>query len=47
MPNEVLITMILCQGTFKILYEIVVYPITRLVINWMKSLDDTPFAKID
>ena len=47
MPNEVLITMILCQGTFKILYEIIVYPITKCVINWMKSLDDKPFAKID
>ena len=47
MPNEAIITMIICQGTFKILYEIIVYPITRHVINWMKSLDDTPFAKID
>ena len=47
MPNEVLISMIFFQGTFKILYEIIVYPITRSVINWMKSLDDAPFAKID
>lgn len=47
MPNEVIITMIVCQGAFKILYEIIVYPITRYVINWMKSLDDTPLAKID
>lgn len=46
MPNEVIITMIVCQGAFKILYEIIVYPITRYVINWMKSLDDTPLAKI-
>ena len=46
MPNEVLITMIICQGAFKIIYEIIVYPITRTVINWIKSLDDTPFAKI-
>lgn len=45
-PNEVLITMIICQGAFKIIYEIIVYPITRTVINWIKSLDDTPFAKI-
>lgn len=45
MPNDVIITMILCQGTFKILYEIVVYPITRAVINWIKSLDDAPLAK--
>ena len=46
MPNEVLITMIICQGAFKIIYEIIVYPITRTVINWIKSLEDTPFAKI-
>ena len=46
MPNEVLITMIICQVAFKIIYEIIVYPITRTVINWIKSLDDTPFAKI-
>ena len=46
MPNEVLITMIICQGAFKIIYEIIVYPITRTVINWIKSLDDAPFAKI-
>ena len=46
MPNEVLITMIIYQGAFKIIYEIIVYPITRTVINWIKSLDDTPFAKI-
>ena len=46
MTNEVLITMIICQGAFKIIYEIIVYPITRTVINWIKSLDDTPFAKI-
>ena len=45
-PNEVLITMIICQGASKIIYEIIVYPITRTVINWIKSLDDTPFAKI-
>jgi uncharacterized integral membrane protein (TIGR00697 family) len=47
MPNEVLITMIICQGAFKVIYEIIVYPITRTVINWMKSLDDTPLTKID
>ena len=47
MPNDVLITMIICQGTFKILYEIIVYPLTRTVITWIKSLDDAPFAKID
>lgn len=46
MPNEVLITMIICQGAFKIIYEILVYPITRTVINWIKSLDDAPLAKI-
>ena len=46
MPNEDLITMIICQGAFKIIYEIIVYPITRTVINWIKSLDDAPLAKI-
>ena len=45
MPNEVLITMIICQGAFKIIYEIIVYPITRTVINWIKSLDDTHLQK--
>lgn len=46
-PNYVLITMILCEGAFKVIYEIVVYPITKTVINWMESLDDTPLTKID
>ena len=47
MPNDVLITMIICQGAFKIIYEIIVYPVTRAVINWIKSLDNKPLAKIE
>lgn len=39
MPNEILITMIICQAAFKIIYEIIIYPVTRTVINWMKSLE--------
>lgn len=41
LPNEVILTMIVCQGAFKIIYEIIIYPVTRYMINWMKSLDET------
>lgn len=40
MPTELLITMIICQAAFKILYEIIIYPVTRYVINWMRKLED-------
>jgi uncharacterized integral membrane protein (TIGR00697 family) len=46
MGFEVVCTMIMTQAIVKTLYEVIVYPITRTVINWIKSLDDTPFAKI-
>lgn len=41
---NLILTMIACQVTVKILYEIVVYPLTKRVINWIKSLDDAPYA---
>lgn len=48
MPNEVLITMIICQAAFKILYEIIIYPVTRYVIHWMRNLqDDIPTTYLD
>lgn len=40
MPTTILLTMILAQALFKTVYEIIVYPITRLVINKVKSLPD-------
>ena len=39
-----LVTMIVCQVAFKILYEVIAYPLTKTVINWMKSLDDGPLV---
>lgn len=40
MPTNLLITMIICQGAFKILYEIIIYPVTRYVIHYMRDLED-------
>ena len=39
-PNYVLLTMICCQIIFKVLYEIIVYPITRKVIYKIREIDD-------
>lgn len=39
-----LVTMIVCQVAFKILYEVIAYPLTKTLINWMKSLDDGPLV---
>lgn len=40
MPNMVLLTMIIAQATFKTVYEIIVYPITRYVIKRIKQLPE-------
>lgn len=40
MPFEALVLMIISQALFKTGYEIIVYPITRHVIGWAKSLED-------
>lgn len=38
MPVTVLITMILAQATFKTVYEIIIYPVTKLVIQKIQQL---------
>lgn len=40
MPIEALATMIIAQATFKTVYEIVCFPITKAVITKTKSLVD-------
>ena len=37
---SILITMVICQVTFKVLYEIIAYPLTNHAIKWIKSLDE-------
>lgn len=39
MPVEALLLMIVAQALFKTVYEIIVYPITRVVISKVKSLN--------
>ncbi|MDO5823581.1 queuosine precursor transporter [Methanobrevibacter sp.] len=39
-PLEALVMMVIAQAMFKTLYEIVVYPITRAVINNIKKLPE-------
>jgi len=39
-PNNVIITMILCQYVWKVLYEVIATPITYKVINWYKKLEN-------
>ena len=39
-PGELIITMICCQVVFKVLYEIIAYPLTRKIIIFVKRLDD-------
>ena len=38
-PNDVILSMICCQVVFKVLYELISYPVTRKVIHHIKSLD--------
>lgn len=40
LPNEVIVTMICCQIVFKVLYEVICYPLTRKVIFKIRELDD-------
>ena len=40
MPTEALLTMIIVQALFKTVYEIIVYPITRIVISNVKKLPE-------
>ena len=41
LPNNVILTMICCQiVVFKVIYELIAYPLTRKVIFNMRSLDD-------
>ena len=38
-PNNLILTMICCQIVFKVLYELLAYPITRKVIFYIRTLD--------
>ena len=38
MPLDVLLVMIASQALFKTVYEIIIYPVTKIVINYIKSL---------
>ncbi|MBQ6220669.1 MAG: queuosine precursor transporter [Methanosphaera sp.] len=38
--HDLIITMILCQVTFKVLYELISYPVTRKVIYAIRPVDD-------
>ena len=38
MPLDVLLVMIASQALFKTVYEIIIYPVTKMVINYIKSL---------
>lgn len=40
MPLIVLLTMIVAQALFKTVYEIIIYPVTRHVITYVRSLSE-------
>jgi len=40
LPNELIVTMICCQIVFKVLYELIFYPVTRKVILKIRTLDE-------
>ena len=40
LPNELVVTMICCQIVFKVLYELIFYPVTRKVIFKIRTLDE-------
>ena len=40
MPIASLLTMIIAQATFKTLFEVVAFPVTKVVINRMKELEE-------
>lgn len=37
LPNETITTMIFTQATLKTLYEVIVLPITIVIVNWLKK----------
>ena len=37
---DIILTMICCQVVFKVLYEIICYPLTRKVIFYIRTIDD-------
>ena len=44
--NELIITMICCQVIFKVLYEVIIYPFTRKVIHYIRTLEDGELENI-
>ncbi len=40
LPINLILTMICCQIVFKVLYELIAYPVTRKVIYYVRTLDD-------
>ncbi|WP_405295600.1 queuosine precursor transporter [Methanobrevibacter sp.] len=40
LPDELIVTMICCQIVFKVLYELIFYPVTRKVIFKIRTLDE-------
>ena len=40
LPNELVVTMICCQIFFKVLYELIFYPVIRKVIFKIRTLDE-------
>ena len=44
--NKLIITMICCQVVFKVLYEFLIYPVTRIVIHYIRTLDDGELENI-
>jgi uncharacterized integral membrane protein (TIGR00697 family) len=40
LPNELIVTMICCQIVFKVLYEVIFYPLTRKAIFKIRVMDD-------
>ena len=41
-PIMTIITMIVCQVTFKVVYEVIAYPLTKYLIKWMRTLEERP-----
>ena len=40
LPNNLVVTMICCQIVFKVLYELIFYPLTRKVVFKIRTLDE-------
>ena len=40
LPDNTILSMICCQISFKVLYELVAYPVTRKVIYILRNVDD-------